>query len=142
MTTTILNITGMNNSSFLSSHNTYFICGSKGYYHLLFGWSGICCLSFLLPLVFLAPASYHKDKKLFNDISLTRFKRTINNDEVDQTDTALQQYFDFNLALFFFVGAALNSRKIRRLIRVVEAVTNQTAMSLEILQKNSKSREL
>lgn len=105
MTTTILNITGMNNSSFLSSHNTYFICGSKGYYHLPFGWSGICCLSFLLPLVFLAPASYHKDKKLFNDISLNRFKRTINNDEVDQTDTALQQYVDFNLALFFFVGA-------------------------------------
>lgn len=51
-------------------------------------------------------------------------------DEVDQTDTTLQQYVDFNLGLFFFVGAALNSRKIRRLTRVVEAVTNQTAMAL------------
>lgn len=80
--------------------------------------------------MFLAPASYHKDYRLFDDISKNRYKRTINSDEEDQTDTALQQYVDFNLGLFFFVSAALNSRKIRCLTRVVEAVTNQTAMAL------------
>ncbi|XP_078530807.1 syncytin-2-like [Lissotriton helveticus] len=127
--TLALNTTVMNDSSFLSSHNTYFICGSKGYYHLPIGRLGSCYVSFLLPPVFLAPASYHKDYKLYNDISKRRFKRTLNNDEVHQTDTALQQYIDFNSGLFFFVAADLNSRKIRCLTRVVESVTNQTAMA-------------
>ncbi|XP_078506244.1 uncharacterized protein LOC144792493 [Lissotriton helveticus] len=126
----VLNIDGLNNSTFLASHNTYFVCGNRGYYRLPAGWSGVCYVSFLLPPVFLAPATYHKDLKLLNNATVNRYKRTLSIDDVDQTDTSLQQYVDFNLGLFFFVGAALNSRKIRRLTRVVEAVTNQTAAAL------------
>ncbi|KAJ1153951.1 hypothetical protein NDU88_006709, partial [Pleurodeles waltl] len=88
----------------------------------------VCYVSFLLPPVFLAPASYHRDLKLFNDIINNRYKREISTNEVDQTDTSLQQYVDFNLGLFPFVGVALNSRKVRQLTRVVEAVTNQAAL--------------
>ncbi|KAJ1188697.1 hypothetical protein NDU88_005454, partial [Pleurodeles waltl] len=128
--TLILTIEGVNNSSFTASHNTYFVCGNYGYYQLPIGWSGVCYVSFLLPPVFLAPASYHRDFKLFNDIIKNRYKRAISTNEVDQTDTSLQQYVDFNLGLFSFVGAALNSRKVRRLTRVVEAVTNQAALAL------------
>lgn len=108
--------------SLVSSQNTYFVCGDRAYVWLPEGWSGNCYIAFLLPPVYIAPSDYHKTHRLH--------KREV---EVDQTETSLEQYIDFNLGFFFFIGPVVNSKKIRRLTRVVEAVVNQTAGALSNL---------
>ncbi|XP_069067753.1 uncharacterized protein [Pleurodeles waltl] len=124
-------------SSFQTTRHTYFICGQSAYVRLPYNWGGRCYISFLLPPVFLASSTYHKDHR----ISAGRYKRYIDTSGIDQTETAAEQYTDFNRGFFFFIGPVQNSKLIRRLTRTVEAVVNQTIAALgNLTQEQSAIR--
>lgn len=113
---------------FIASQSTYFVCGPNAYLWLPRGWSG-SYLAFLLPPTYVAPPAYHLQyHRKRRSMPWLRTGRSIN--VVDQTDTTLQQYIDFNMGFFSYVGAALNSRSIRRLSRIIEAVVNETTVAL------------
>lgn len=130
--TVTLNTT--NSPLFVASKNSYFVCGTNAYGWCRPNWGGVCYLSFLLPPVYTAPSSYHKQKDTRHvRTSIKRVKRYIDTSEIVQTETTLQQFVDFNLGFFYFIGPVVNSKRIRRLTRVVEAVINQTVGALDNL---------
>ncbi|XP_078533906.1 endogenous retrovirus group V member 1 Env polyprotein-like [Lissotriton helveticus] len=125
-------------SSFLASRHTYFVCDQTAYVQLPLNWGGTCYIAFLLPPVFVAPSTYHRDLL----VPHVRHKRTIDTSLVDQTETSWEQYTDFNKGFFFFVGPVQNSKLIRRLTRTLEAVVNQTASALGSLTQEQSAIRL
>ncbi|XP_078509666.1 endogenous retrovirus group V member 2 Env polyprotein-like [Lissotriton helveticus] len=124
-------------SSFLASRYTYFICGQTAYVRLPLNWGGTCYIAFLLPPVFVAPSTYHRDLL----VPHVRHKRMIDISGIDHTETTLEQYTDFNKGFFFFIGPVQNSKLIRKLTRTLEAVVNQTVAALgNLTQEQSAIR--
>ncbi|XP_078503973.1 endogenous retrovirus group PABLB member 1 Env polyprotein-like [Lissotriton helveticus] len=124
-------------SSFLASRHTYFICGQTAYVQLPLNWGGTCYIAFLLPPVFVAPSTYHRDPL----VPHVRHKRMSDISGIDHTETTLEQYTDFNKGFFFFIGPVQNSKLIRKLTRTLEVVVNQTASALgNLTQEQSAIR--
>ncbi|XP_078506423.1 uncharacterized protein LOC144764712 [Lissotriton helveticus] len=124
-------------SSFLACRHTYFICRQKAYVRLPLKWGGTCYIAFLLPPVFVAPSTYHRDLL----VPHVRHKRMIDISGIDHTETTLEQYTDFNKGFFFFIGPLQNSKLIRKLTRTLEAVVNQTVAALgNLTQEQSAIR--